>query len=128
MRFIITILFVIVCIVAWFLRPRKNMSKSRKYAILSVTLLSLVLACAAVVYQSLQNATGKFVSDVSVTLSIIGYILICAAMLSSAGSAIAHKGEVAQGIGFGICIAVVISIIELGLLQWMVGLPIYITQ
>lgn len=104
------------------------MSKSRKYAILSVTLLSLVLACTAVVYQSLQNATGKFVSGVSVTLSITGYILIGAAILASAGFAITDKGEIAQGIGFGICIAVVLSIIELGLLQWMVGLPLYMTQ
>ena len=128
MRFFIIILFVTVCIVAWLLRPQKNMSKSRKYAILSVTLLSLVLACVAVGYQSLQNATEKFVSDVSVTLSITGCILIGAAILASAGFAIAHKGEIAQGIGFGICITVVISIIELGLLEWMVGLPLYMTQ
>ena len=128
MRFFIIILFVTICIVAWFLRPQKNMSKSRKYAILPVTLFSLVLACAAVGYQSLQNATGKFVSDVSVTLSITGCILIGAGILASAGLAIVRKGEIAQGIGFGICISVVISIIELGLLEWMVGLPLYMTQ
>ncbi len=115
-------LFIAVSIVAWVLRPRKNMSKSRKYAILSVILPSLLLATSAVVFQLLQNATGNVeVSDISNTLFITGLFLIGAAMLALAGFAVVHKGEIAKGIGFGICIGVVVSIIELGLLEWLGG-------
>ncbi len=115
-------LFIAVSIVAWVLRPRKNMSKSHKYAILLVTLSSLVLAITAVVFQLLQNTTGNVeVSDISNTLFITGLFVIAGAMLALAGLAVAHKGEIAKGIGFGICIAVVVSIIELGLLEWLGG-------
>ena len=115
-------LFIIVCIVAWVLRPRRNTFKSSKYAILSVILSSLVLAITAVVFQLLQNATGNVeVSDISNTLFIAGLFVIAAALLALVGYAVAHKGEMAKGIGFGICIAVVVSIIELGLLEWLGG-------
>ncbi len=115
-------LFIAVCIVAWWLRPRKNISKSRKYAILSVIIPSLVLALAAVVFQLLQNATGNVeVSDISNTLFIAGTFVIGAAILALAGFAVARKGEIAKGIGFGICIVVVVSIVELGLLEGLAG-------
>jgi len=115
-------LFIAVCIVAWLLRPRRNISKSRKYAILSVIIPSLVLAVTAVVFQLLQNATGNVeVSDISNTLFIAGTFVIGAAILALAGFAVARKGEIAKGIGFGICIAVVVSIIELGLLEGLAG-------
>ncbi|MCJ7654704.1 MAG: hypothetical protein MUO97_05290 [Dehalococcoidia bacterium] len=115
-------LFIAVCIVAWWLRPRKNISKSRKYAILSVIIPSLVLAVTAVVFQLLQNATGNVeVSDISNTLFIAGILVIGAAILALAGFAVARKGEIAKGIGFGICIAVLVSIIELGLLEGLAG-------
>jgi peptidoglycan/LPS O-acetylase OafA/YrhL len=115
-------LFIAVCVVAWWLRPRKNISKPRKYAILSVIIPSLVLAVAAVVFQLIQNATGNFeVSDISNTLFIAGTFVIGAAILALAGFAVARKGEIAKGIGFGICIAVVVSIIELGLLEGLAG-------
>jgi hypothetical protein len=115
-------LFIAVCIVAWMLRPRKTISKSRKYAILSVILPSLVLAVTAVVFQLLQNATGNVeVSDISNNLFITGIFVIGAAMLAFAGFAITRKWEIAKGIGFGICIAVLVSIIEFGLLEGLAG-------
>jgi peptidoglycan/LPS O-acetylase OafA/YrhL len=115
-------LFIAVCIVAWMLRPRKDISKSRKYAILSVILPSLVFAVAAVVFQLLQNATGNVeVSDISNTLFITGMFFIGAAMLALAGFAVTRKGEIAKGVGFGICIAVLVSIIEFGLLEGLAG-------
>jgi hypothetical protein len=115
-------LFIAVCIVAWMLRPRKNISKSHKYAILSVTLPSLVFAVTAMVFQLLQNATGNVeVSDISNTLFITGIFVIGAAMLALAGFAFARKGEIAKGVGFGICIAVIVAIIEFGLLEWLGG-------
>jgi peptidoglycan/LPS O-acetylase OafA/YrhL len=115
-------LFIAVCIVAWMFRPRKNISKSRKYAILSVIIPSLVLAVTAVVFQLLQNATGNVeVSDISNTLFITGLFVIGAALLALAGFAVMRKGEIAKGIGFGVCIAVLVSIIEFGLLEGLAG-------
>ncbi len=115
-------IFITVCIVAWLLRPRKNISKSRKYAILSVIIPSLVLALTAVVFQLLQNATGNVeVSDISNTLFIAGIFVIGAAILVLAGFAVARKWEIAKGIGFGICTAVLVSIIEFGLLEGLAG-------
>ncbi len=115
-------LFIAVCIVAWMLRPRKNISKSCKYAILSLIIPSLVLAVTAVVFQLLQNATGNVeVSDISNTLFITGLFVIGAALLALAGFAVMRKGEIAKGIGFGVCIAVLVSIIEFGLLEGLAG-------
>jgi peptidoglycan/LPS O-acetylase OafA/YrhL len=115
-------LFIAACIVAWMLRPRKNISKSRKYAILAVILPSLVFAVTAVVFQLLQNATGNVeVSDISNTLFITGIFVIGAAMLALAGFAVTRKGEIAKGIGFGICIAVLLFVIEFGLLERLAG-------
>jgi peptidoglycan/LPS O-acetylase OafA/YrhL len=115
-------LFIAVCIVAWMLRPRKNISKSCKYAILPLIIPSLVLAVTAVVFQLLQNATGNVeVSDISNTLFITGLFVIGAALLALAGFAVMRKGEIAKGIGFGVCIAVLVSIIEFGLLEGLAG-------
>lgn len=115
-------IFIAVCIVGWILRPRKGMPESRKYAILAVSFSSLVLAIAAITLQLLQNATGNVeVANISNTLFVIGLFLICAALLALVGFAIAHKGEIAKGLGFGICIAVVVSIMELGILEWLSG-------
>jgi len=115
-------IFIAVCIVAWVIRPRKNISKSRKYAISSVILPSLVFAIAAVVFQLLQNATGNVeVLDISNILFITGIFVIGAAILALAGFAATRKWEIAKGIGFGICIAVLVSIIEFGLLEWLAG-------
>jgi peptidoglycan/LPS O-acetylase OafA/YrhL len=115
-------LFIAVCIVAWMLRPRKNISKSCKYAISSLIIPSLVLAVTAVVFQLLQNATGNVeVSDISNTLFITGLFVIGAALLALAGFAVMRKGEIAKGIGFGVCIAVLVSIIEFGLLEGLAG-------
>jgi peptidoglycan/LPS O-acetylase OafA/YrhL len=120
---IIIPLFIVVCIVAWLIRPRKNTSKSRKYAILSLILPSLVFAITAVFFQLLQNATGNVeVSDISNTLFITGIFFIGAAALALAGFAIMRKGEIAKGIGFGICIALLVSIIEFGSLEGLAGI------
>jgi hypothetical protein len=114
--------FIAVCIVGWILRPHVGIPKSRKYSILAVSLSSLVLAIAAIAFQLLQNARGNLeVADISNTLFIAGLFLICAAILVLVGFAVAHKGEIAKGIGFGTCIAIVVSIIELGMLEWLGG-------
>lgn len=115
-------LFIVVCIVAWVFRPQKNMSKSRKYAILSVALVSLAIGIIAIAFQLSQYVTGNIeVSDTSNTLFIAGLSVIVAAILALSGFVFARKWEIVKGIGFGICIAVVVSIIELGLLEWLGG-------
>jgi hypothetical protein len=104
------------------LRPGKSPTTARKAAILATAIPPVVVAIAAVIFQLLHNAAGKtWVSDISNTCFIVGLGLIVAAILASAGFAFARKGEVAKGIGFGICIAIVLSIVEFGLLEWLGG-------
>lgn len=115
-------LLIVVCIIAWIFRPRKEATKSRKVAILSIAIPSIILAITAVIFQLLQNATGNIeVANISNTLFIVGLFLIGAAILALVGFAVARKGEIAKGIGFGICIAIVVTVIELGLLEWLGG-------
>ena len=119
---IIIPLIMAICALAWVLRPGKRPTNSRIVAILATVIPPLVIAIAAVVFQLLQNATGNVeVSDISNTLFITGIFVIGAAMLALAGFAVMRKGEIVKGIGFGICIAIVVSIIELGLLEGLAG-------
>jgi hypothetical protein len=115
-------LVIAVGVLAWVLRPGKRPTNSRRIAILVTAIPPLVVAIAAVVFQLLHNAAGKtWVSDISNTCFIVGLGLVGVAILASASFAIARKGEIAKGIGFGVCIAVVISIIDLALLEGLGG-------
>ena len=99
-------------VLAWVLRPGKSPITARKVAILATAIPPVVVAI----------AVGKtWVSDISNTCFIVGLGLIGAAILASAGFAFARKGGIAKGIGFGICIAVIVSIVEFGLLKWLRG-------
>ena len=109
-------------VLAWVLRPGKRPTNPRRVAILVTAIPPLIVAIAAVVFQLLHNAAAKTeVSDISNTCFIVGLSLVGAAILASAGFAIASKVEIAKGIGFGICIAVVVSIMELILLEGLAG-------
>ena len=115
-------LIIAVGILAWVLRPGKRSTNPRRVAILVTAIPPLIVAIAAVVFQLLHNAAAKTeVSDISNTCFIVGLGLVGAAILASAGFAIARKVEIAKGIGFGICIAVVVSIMELILLEGLAG-------
>ena len=104
------------------LRPGKRPTNPRRVAILATAIPPPIVAIAAVAFQLLHNAVAKTeVSDISNTCFIVGLNLVGAAILASAGFAIARKGEIAKGIGFGICIAVVVSIMELILLEGLAG-------
>ena len=119
---IIVPLIIVVGIVAWILRPGKTPSNPRKLAIIATVIPSLLVGIAAVIFQLLHNADGTVeVSNISNTLFLVGLGLIGAYILTLIGFAIARKGDIAKGIGFGVCIAIVISIIELGLLEWLGG-------
>jgi len=115
-------LIIAIGVLAWILRPRKSVNKPRKVAILAAAIPPLVVAIASVVFQLLHNAVGRtWVSEISNTCFIVGLGLVGAAILASAVFAFARKGEIAKGAGFGVCIAVVVSIIEFGLLEWLGG-------
>jgi len=115
-------LIIAIGVVAWILRPHKSMNKPRKAAIFATAIPPLVVAIAAVVFQLLHNVAGRtWVSDISNICFIVGLGLVGAAILASAVFAFARKGEIAKGAGFGVCIAVVVSIIEFGLLEWLGG-------
>jgi hypothetical protein len=115
-------LIIVVGVLAWVLRPGKRPTSPFKIAILATVIPPCVVAIAAIIFQLLHNVTGKVgVSDISNTLFIIGLGLIGAAILALAGFAVKRKGEVAKGIGFSICITVIVYAVEFGLLEWLGG-------
>ena len=119
---IIIPLIIVVGVLMWTLRPGKSPSRSRIVAILATALPPLVVAIAAVVFQLLHNAAGRtWVSDISNTCFIVSIGLVGAAIVAAVGYTIARKGEIAKGMGFGICIGLLLSIIELFLLEWLGG-------
>ena len=112
-------LIIVIGVLAWVLRPGDN---TRRITILATVIPPGVVAIAAVIFQLLHNATGKAgVSDIANTLFIVGLGLIGAAILALAGFAVKRKGEVAKGIGFGLCIAVIVYTVAFGLLEWLGG-------
>jgi hypothetical protein len=115
-------LIIVIGFLAWVLRPGKKPTISRRIAILVTAIPALAAAVAAVTFQLLHNASGTVeVSDISNTLFIVGLGLVGAFILALIGFIVVRKGDIAKGTGFGICIAVVVSIIELGLLEWLGG-------
>lgn len=119
---IIIPLVIIVIILAWVLRPKEKLDSSCRVALTITILLPAVLAIAAVVFQLMQNAVGDiFVSDISNTLFVIGLFLIGLGILVSVGLAFLHKKEIARSIGFGLCFVFFITVLELGLLEWLAG-------
>ena len=115
-------LIIVMGILAWVLRPGKRPTNPRRIAILATVISTGVVAIAAVIFQLLHNATGKVgVSDISNTLFIIDLGLIGAAILALAGFALAHKWEVVKGMGFGLCIAVALSVAAVVLLEGLAG-------
>jgi hypothetical protein len=116
---IIIPLVILAGLIAWMLRPGRKPSGPRKAAILFTALPPLILAVVAVFAQLLHSSAE--VADISNTCFIVGLGLIAAAILASIGFALTRQSEIARGMGFGICVAVVISVIELGLLEWLSG-------
>jgi len=115
-------LIIVIGILAWVLRPGKETKTHRRNAILATVFLSLAVAIAAIIFQLIHNAAGTIeVAEISNTLFIVGLGLIGAYILGAIGFVLARKRDIAKGIGFGICIAVIVSTIELGLLEWLGG-------
>lgn len=119
---IIVPLMIVVGVLAWVLRPGKSPSKPRRVAILAIAIPPLVVAIVAVIFQVLHNTAGStWVSGISNTCFIVSISLVGAAILALVGFAVARKWEIAKGMGFGICIGIIVSIIELCVLEWLAG-------
>ncbi len=117
---IIVPLVIIVGVIGWLLRPRIGITRPRKLSIIAVIPPSLAVGIAAAVLQLIYNANGDYgVAELSNALFIVLFGLVCAAILAAIGFIILRKWEVVKGIGFGICISVVISVIVLALLEWL---------
>ena len=119
---IIIPIVIIAGILAWVFRPKKGTIKAHWVAILATSIPLVIIVITALVFQLLQNAAGyKGVSDISNTCFIIGLCLIGAAILALLGFAVARKVEIIKGIGFGLNIMVILSILELVLLEGLAG-------
>jgi hypothetical protein len=115
-------IFIITGILAWVFRPKTGTIKARWAAILATTIPLVIIAITALIFQMLQNATGdKAIADISNTCFIVGLCLIGAAILALLGFAVARKVEITKGIGFGLNIMVILSILELVSLQGLAG-------
>ncbi len=120
---VIVPLVLVVGVVAWLLRPGRRPSNQRKIAITATAIPPFIVAIVAVTFQLLHNAAGRtWVSDIANTCFIVTVSMVGLAILAVVGFIITRKWEIAKGIGFGICIGVLISVIELALLEQLAGI------
>jgi hypothetical protein len=106
----------------WALWPRKAPTRPRKTGIIATVIPPAAVAIAAVIIQAGYSASSKEgVSDISNGLFITGLSITGILLIACAVFAALRKGEIAKGIGFSTCIAVILLMIELGLLEWMGG-------
>jgi hypothetical protein len=112
----------LVFVLAWLLRPQKDIPRSRKFAMLIVIFCFLALALVAVIFQVTHNASGDTgVSSVSNALVLAALFCFGAAVLSSGVLALTHQRETAKGAGFGICVSAALYITEVVVLGWLGG-------
>ena len=109
---------IIIGFLLWILRPGRTPTHPRKTALLATVIPPAAASIAAVIIQAAYNAAGnEGVSDISNNLFVAGLGIIGAAIIACIIFAALRKGEIAKGIGFSICIAVILKIIELGFLE-----------
>ena len=108
-------LIVLAGILAWVLRPGKKMTTPRRVATLATAIPPVVPGILAVFFEALLH------QNISNTCVFVVFGLIGAAILASASFAFTRKYEIARGIGFGVCITVIVAIMEFGLLEWLGG-------
>lgn len=119
---IIIPLCIIIGLLAWRLRPRPPLTRSSRIALLATLLPALLLAVAAVGLQLLHNATGVIsVAAGANALFVAGLIFIGLGLLVLIGFALFRKKDIVKSIGFGLCLAFFIIVVELGLLEWLGG-------
>jgi len=111
---IIVTLILLAGLLAWKFRPQRGMNSSRKTAALVAAVPPIVFFIFSLIFQLMSNTPESEIANVSF---VIGFGLVVIALLASGGFALAQKREVAKGLVFGICIAVLIAIIEFTLLE-----------
>ncbi|HEY5555589.1 hypothetical protein [Acetobacterium sp.] len=119
---IIIPLCILIGLLAWRLRPHKHETRSSRIAIFATILPSAVMAIAAVAFQLRYNASGVIsVAEASNSIFVAGLIFIGVGILVSICFALFRKKDITKSIGFGLCISFFITVVELGLLEWLGG-------
>jgi hypothetical protein len=119
---IIIPLCIVIGFLAWRLRPRRPETRTSRLALLATLTPPAMMAITAVIFQLIHNAAGIIsVAEVSNSLFVAGLIYIGLGILALIGSAIYRKKDILKSIGFGLCLAFFITVIELGLLEWLGG-------
>jgi hypothetical protein len=115
-------LVIIVGFLAWMLRPGLKPLRPQRNALLVAVILSLAVAVAAVIFQLIHNTSGTIeVAEISNALFLVSLGLILAGIMASIGFIIAQRKDIAKGLGFGVCLSVFISVVELTLLEYFGG-------
>ena len=111
---VIVTLILLASLLAWKFRPQRGTNGSPKIAALVAALPPIVFFIISLIFQLMSNTPESEISNASF---VIGFGLVVIASLASGGFALAQKREVAKGLVFGICIAVLIAITEFTLLE-----------
>ena len=113
---------IIAVILAWVFRPNNKTIKARIWAILITTVPVAIVIIAALFFQLSQNSTGGTgVSVVSNILFIVSLCLTGVAILALIGFAVNRKVEMTKGIGFGISIMAILSLVGFASLEVIAG-------
>ena len=113
---------IITGIVAWFLRPKKGTSRVRGMAVVVTVVVSLIVFFAALASQLLYSTSGHDgVSGVANDCFLVSLALVGAMIVALVVFLITRKVEIAEGTGFGLAISIFLTILELGLLEWLGG-------
>ncbi|MHB8105465.1 MAG: hypothetical protein ACYDG5_08015 [Dehalococcoidales bacterium] len=114
---------IIAGILAWVLRPSRETIKTRWLAILATTIPLVVTVIVALLFQYFQNSTGgAVVSGVANNLFVTGLCLIGIVVISLIGFAFTRKVEIVKGIGFGLTINVILSLVQFVSLEAIAGI------
>lgn len=109
-------------VLAWLLRPKGEQAKPVSRAITGTLIPPVAVTVASIIAQLIQNASGTVeVSYISGVLLMVGLGMITAAVMSSAVFAVMRKWDITKGIGFSICVAAIVFIMGLFIVEWLGG-------
>jgi uncharacterized membrane protein required for colicin V production len=118
--YVIPFLLMITGLLTWTLRPGKNTTESRRTASWVTAISVGITAVVSIAAQLFHYASGEWlVSTISGIFIDIGLGFIGLAILVLIGFAIARRGEIAKGIGFGISVGIIAIIVESVLVVWI---------
>jgi uncharacterized membrane protein len=115
---IIVTLILMAGLLAWKFQPQRGMDSSRKDAALAAVVPPVVFFIISLISQLIASTNESETANICF---VIGFGLVGIELLASGGFALARKQEIAKGLVFGICIAVIIAIIEFVSLELWTG-------